>query len=84
MNRYVRLRPRQGSSQIRTDGEEEQSGGGRSTQRKRERRGGCSPAEESLLVHLVLTATRGRLWNTRNGRALRSSVYSGELKPASN
>jgi hypothetical protein len=37
-----------------------------------------------LLVHLVLTATRGRLWNTGNGRALWSSVYSGELKPASN
>jgi hypothetical protein len=45
---------------------------------------GRSPAEELLLFHLVQTAARRRLGNTGDGRALRSSVYSGELKPASN
>jgi hypothetical protein len=45
---------------------------------------GCSPAEELLLFHHVQAAARGRRWNAGNGCTLRSSVYSGELKPASN
>jgi hypothetical protein len=39
---------------------------------------------ELLLLHLVQAAARGRVWNTGNGCALRSLVYSGELKPATN
>jgi hypothetical protein len=34
--------------------------------------------EELLLFDLIQTAARRRLGNTGNGRALRSSIYSGE------
>jgi hypothetical protein len=37
-----------------------------------------------LLLRLVQTETRGRLWNAGNGRASWSSVGSGELEPGSN
>jgi hypothetical protein len=50
----------------------------------RETTASCSPAEELLLFHLVQTAARRRLGNTGNGCTSWSSVYSGELKPASN
>ena len=66
-----------------TDGEEGRGGGDR--RRSDERRwGGRSPEEELLLFHLAQAAARGRRWNTGNGCALRSSAYSGELKPATN
>jgi hypothetical protein len=55
-----------------------------STQRGLEATASCSPAEELLLVHLLQTAARGRRWNAGNGCTLRSSAYSGELKPAGN
>jgi hypothetical protein len=55
-----------------------------SARKAREAPASCSPAEELLLLHLVQAAARGRLWNAGNGRALRSSVHSGELEPASN
>jgi hypothetical protein len=44
----------------------------------------CNSVEELLLFHLVQTAARRRLGNTRNGRALQSSVCSSELEPGSN
>jgi hypothetical protein len=40
-----------------------------------------SPAAEGVLVHPVLAATRGRLWNAGKARASWSSAGSGELEP---